>query len=152
MKRGFATTICLLLPVLLSGCIANNTDFSLSEDGQGHNPNVFRALDSAASITNESNDTLMSIRWTEAYHEMNWAEVSVNLMIGDTLYACSISGGDPCLISQDGDDDSIWEVGEFLTLSENDEDITGMVYGVTIEIRITYRGELVPGTSSVIVH
>ena len=148
MKRGIATTICLLLPVLLSGCIANNTDFSLSEGDQGHNPNVFRALDSAASTTNESNDTLMSIRWTEAYQEMNWAEVSVNLMIGDTLYMCSISGDDPCLISQDGDDDSIWEIGEFLTLFENDADLIGS-NGGTIVIRIVYRGELVPGTDSV---
>ena len=148
MKRGIATTICLLLPVLLSGCIANNTDFSLSEGDQGHNPNVFRALDSAASITNESNDTLMSIRWTEAYQELNWAEVSVKLMIGDTLYMCSISGDDPCLISQDGDDDSIWEIGEFLTLFENDADLIGS-NGGTIVIRIVYRGELVPGTDSV---
>ena len=148
MKRGIATTICLLLPVLLSGCIANNTDFSLSEGDQGHNPNVFRALDSAAATTNESNDTLMSIRWTKAYQEMNWADVSVNLMIGDTLYMCSISGDDPCLISQDGDDDSIWEIGEFLTLFENDADLIGS-NGGTIVIRIVYRGELLPGTDSV---
>jgi hypothetical protein len=147
MKRGIATTICLLLPVMLTGCIAENMDFG-AESAENQKPNQYRALDSAASTTDESNDTLMSIRWTEAYHVMNWAEVSVKFMIGDTVYTCSISGDDPCLISQDGDDDSIWEIGEFLTISENDADLIWSDGG-TIEIRITYRGELVPGTSSV---
>ena len=149
MKRGFATTICLLLPVLLSGCIANNTDFCLSEGDQGHNPNVFRALDSAASINNESNDTLMSIRWQHAEDDLNWAFVIIKLTVGDNTHDCGIDGTDDCAIGQDGDDAGLWQVGEFLTLSENAADICGGAGEVTCEVNIhvTYRGTVVAGTS-----
>jgi hypothetical protein len=91
----------------------------------------------------------MRISWQYAEDDLNWAFVVMKLSVGDMTYDCSTGPDTDCLIAQDGSDDALWELSEFITLSENGEDIAS---GTTdISIYITYRGTAVAGTSSVTV-
>ena len=55
-----------------------------------------------------------------------------------------------CSIGQDGSDDSVWETGEFLILSESGSNIAG-VGTTTIDMYVTYRGTAVAGSDDVAV-
>jgi len=147
MRKGITTLICLLMAtIMLSGCLERWLDI---EETQSGTENVFRATDSAATSTEGTNDTLFVISWTEAYDDLYWGDVSMKLQVGDTIYDCTIEGDD-CLISQDGDDDIIWQTNEFLTISENDVYIVGSS-GASIDLYISYRGTLISGSNLVYV-
>ena len=147
MRKGITTLICLLMvTIMLSGCLERWLDI---EETQSGTENVFRATDSAATSTEGTNDTLFVISWTEAYDDLYWGDVSMKLQVGDTIYDCTIEGDD-CLISQDGDDDIIWQTNEFLTISENDVYIVGSS-GASIDLYISYRGTLISGSNLVYV-
>ncbi len=111
--------------------------------------NSFSASDASASVTSDSNDVLMRISWQYAEDELNWAFVVMKLTVGDTTYNCGTGANDYCSISQDGSDDALWELSEFLTLSENGANIAEG--STTIELYITYRGTAVAGTSQITV-
>jgi len=115
----------------------------------GSTRNSYTADDAAAGISTANTDTLMSIRWQHAEDDLNWAFVIIKLTIGDNTHDCGIDGTDNCAIGQDGDDAGLWQIGEFLTLSENDADICGGAGEVTCEVNVhvTYRGTVVAGTS-----
>jgi len=104
--------------------------------------------DSEGAATNDTNDTMMSVRWMQSSGELNWDLVSITLEVGDTVYRCSIQTDEACLITQSGEHDNSWEPPEILTLLENEVNIVGSS-GATIVIRITYSGELIQGTDSV---
>ena len=147
MRKGITTLICLLMTtIMLSGCLERWLDI---EETQSGTENVFSATDSAATSTEGTNDTLFVISWTEAYDDLYWGDVSMKLQVGDTIYDCTIEGDD-CLISQDGDDDIIWQTNEFLTISENDVYIVGSS-GASIDLYISYRGTLISGSNLVYV-
>ena len=131
---------------MLSGCLERWLDI---EDTQSGTENVFSATDSAATSTEGTNDTLFVISWTEAYDDLYWGDVSMKLQVGDTIYDCTIEGDD-CLISQDGDDDIIWQTNEFLTIAENDVYIVGSS-GASIDLYISYRGTPISGSNLVFV-
>ena len=91
----------------------------------------------------------MRITWQHAEDDLNWAFVVFRLSVGDNTFDCSTGADEECSIAQDGVDDALWETGEFLTLSENGNDIAS---GTTdIGMYVTYRGTAVAGTSSVTV-
>ena len=69
------------------------------------------------------------------------------MTVGNSTYYCSTAGDQECSIAQDGNDDAIWETGEFLTLSESGTDIANGA--TTIDMYVTYRGTAVAGTSDV---
>ena len=147
MRKGTTTLICLLMTtIMLSGCLEQWLDV---EETQSGTENVFRATDSAATSTESTNDTLFVISWTEAYDDLYWGDVSMKLQVGDTVYECTTEGDD-CLISQDGDDDIIWQTNEFLTISENDVYIVGSS-GASIDLYISYRGTPLSGSNLVYV-
>jgi hypothetical protein len=114
-------------------------------------PNIYTADDVSAAITAENNDTLMQIRWQHAEDDLNWAFVSMRLEVADNVFDCSIDGSSDCVIAQDGADAGLWEVGEFLQLSENSADICGGAGEGTcdVNIYISYRGAVVAGTSDI---
>jgi hypothetical protein len=129
-----------------------NLDNSLASDQpESGTRNSYTADDANAAISTGNTDTLMSIRWQHAEDDLNWAFVSIKLTVGDNTYDCSIDGLDDCAIAQDGDDAGLWQVGEFLTLSENVADICGGAGEDTcdVNIHVTYRGSVVAGTSDV---
>ena len=73
----------------------------------------------------------------------------MKLEVGDTVYDCSITGGD-CFISQDGDDETLWQTNEFLTIMENDVNFVGGS-GAIVNLYISYRGTQIAGSDSVYV-
>jgi len=147
MRKGVTTLICLLMvAIMLSGCLEQLIE------GESHEPgsrSIYRASDTASSPTDDGDDILISIRWDEAYEDLEWESVVMKLEVGDTLYACTITGED-CIISQDGDNDNLWETNEFLTISENNVDIVGSS-GAVVNLYITYRSTLISGSDSVYV-
>ena len=90
----------------------------------------------------------MSVRWQHAEDDLNWAFVVMKLSVGDSTYDCSTAGDQECSIAQDGNDDALWETGEFLTLSESGAAIAGDG-STTIDLYVTYRGTAVAGDDSV---
>ena len=148
MRKGVPTLLCLLLvSVMLSGCVERWT--GMDEEREPGTQNVYRATDSAATTTEGSNDTLFSIRWNEANDDLYWGYVVMKLEVGDTVYDCSITGGD-CFISQDGDDETLWQTNEFLTIMENDVNFVGGS-GAIVNLYISYRGTQIAGSDSVYV-
>jgi len=147
MRKGVTTLICLLMvAIMLSGCLEQLIE------GESHEPgsrSIYRASDTASSPTDDGDDILISIRWDEAYEDLEWESVVMKLEVGDTLYACTITGED-CIISQDGGNDNLWETNEFLTISENNVDIVGSS-GAIVNLYITYRSTLISGSDSVYV-
>ena len=115
----------------------------------GGTSNHYTADDAAANTSEGTDDTLMSVRWQHAEDDLNWAFVVIKLSVGDSTYDCSTAGDQECSIAQDGNDDALWETGEFLTLSESGSDIANGA--TTIDLYVTYRGTAVAGDDSVTV-
>ena len=122
-----------------------------SDQPESGTRNSYTADDANAAISTGTSDTLIQIRWQHAEDDLNWAFVIIKLTVGDNTYDCGIDGTDDCAIAQDGDDAGLWQVGEFLTLSENSADICGGAGEVTcsVNIHVTYRGTVVAGTSDI---
>ena len=147
MRKANSAQICLLLiAIMLSGCMERLVASDYHEPGSR---SVYQAADTASSPTDERNDVLISIRWDVAYEDLDWDSITMKLEVDGTPFDCSISDGD-CLISQDGDDDNLWETNEFLTIMENDVDIVGSS-GSNVQLYILYRGDLISGTTEVLV-
>ena len=148
MRKGVATLLCLLLvSIMLSGCVERWT--GMDEEREPGTQNVYRATDSDATTTDGANDTLFSIKWNEAYDDLYWGYVVMKLEVGDTVYDCSITGGD-CFITQDGDDETLWQTNEFLIIMENDVNFVGGS-GAIVNLHISYRGTQIAGSDSVYV-
>ena len=109
--------------------------------------NSYTATDATAGVSAADDDTLMRITWQHAEDDLNWAFVVMKLTVGDNTFDCSTGADEECSIAQDGSDDALWETGEFLTLSENGNDIATST--TEIGMYVTYRGTAVAGTSSV---
>ncbi len=73
----------------------------------------------------------------------------MKLTVYDMSYDCSTGDDTDCKITQDGADPALWEKGEFLTLSENGENIAEGT--TTIDMYVTFRGTAVAGSSDVVV-
>jgi hypothetical protein len=125
-----------------------------SDQPESGTRNSYTADDSAGSISTGNTDTLMQIRWQHAEDDLNWAFVIIKLTVGDNIYDCGIDGTDDCVIAQDGADAGLWEVGEFLQLSENAADICGGAGEGTcdVNIHVTYRGTVVAGTGNLVLY
>ena len=117
----------------------------------GATSNSYTADDADADTTDGTDDALISMRWQHAGGDLNWADVVIKLSVGDNTYDCAPDASQECTIGQDGDDDSVWETGEFLILSESGSDIAGASGATTIDVYVTYRGTAVAGDDSVTV-
>jgi len=155
MKKGSLALIGMILLVLMPGCttpwgygMANEA----ARENMEMNLGVYNADDAADTATDDSNDTLMRIDWSEVGDDLDWNRVQpLRLSIGDNVYDCSIHGNQPCLIQQHGgDDDNLWEFGEIIFIFENGENIAGASGGV-VEIHISYEGSKIIGTDSIYV-
>lgn len=142
-----ATILMVAITVVLAGVLYVWANSLAADQPESGTRNSYTAEDASAQISDAEDDTLMSIRWQHAEDDLNWAFVVMKLTVGDATYDCSTDGTDDCTIAQDGDDDGVWETGEFLTLSEN----AAICAGTTcqVDIYVTYRGTAVAGTDSV---
>ena len=113
----------------------------------GGTSNSYTADDADASTSAGTDDVLISVRWQHAEDDLNWAFVVMKLSVGDSTFDCSTAGDQECSIAQDGNDDALWETGEFLTLSESGSDIANGA--TTIDMYVTYRGTAVAGEDTV---
>jgi hypothetical protein len=82
---------------------------------------------------------------------LSWTFVRMQITVGDNVYKCSIAGGDPCEITQQGGDISnSWEPGEYVLLSENGVQICDEV-GCLVGISVVYNGNTVAGAGNTVV-
>ena len=144
-----ATILMVAITVVLAGVLYVWANSLAADQPDSGTRNSYTAEDASATTSAATDDTLMRISWQHAEDDLNWAFVVMKLTVGDMSYDCGTGADDDCSIAQDGDDAMLWEKGEFLTLSENGENIAE---GTTsIDLYVTYRGTIVAGTSDVVV-
>ena len=144
-----ATILMVAITVVLAGVLYVWANSLAADQPESGTRNSYTADDAAASTTANTDDALISVRWQHAEDDLNWAFVVMKLSVGDLTYDCSTDGTVECIIGQDGSDDSVWETGEFLILSESGTDIANGA--TTIDMYVTYRGTAVAGTDDVTV-
>ena len=146
-----ATILMVAITVVLAGVLYVWANSLAADQPESGTRNSYTADDAAASTSANTDDVLMSVRWQHAEDDLNWAFVVMKLSVGDNTYDCAPDASQECTIGQDGDDDSVWETGEFLILSESGTDIAGGDGATTIDVYVTYRGTAVAGDDSVTV-
>ena len=144
-----ATILMVAITVVLAGVLYVWANSLAADQPDSGTRNSYTAEDASAATSASDDDTLMRISWQHAEDDLNWAFVVMKLTVDDMSYDCGTGADDDCSIAQDGDDPALWEKGEFLTLSENGEDIASGT--TTIDLYVTYRGTAVAGSSSVTV-
>ena len=142
-----ATILMVAITVVLAGVLYVWANSLAADQPESGTRNSYTATDATASTSAADDDTLMRITWQHAEDDLNWAFVVMKLTVGDNTFDCSTGADEECSIAQDGSDDALWETGEFLTLSENGNDIATST--TEIGMYVTYRGTAVAGTSSV---
>jgi hypothetical protein len=139
------------ITVVLAGVLYVWANSLAADQPESGTRNSYTADDADADTSDLDNDALISMRWQHAEDNLNWAFVVMKLSVGDNTYDCAPDASQECTIGQDGDDDSVWETGEFLILSESGTDIAGDSGATTIDVYVTYRGTAVAGDDSVTV-
>ena len=144
-----ATILMVAITVVLAGVLYVWANSLAADQPESGTRNSYTADDANAQTTSDTDDALISVRWQHAEDDLNWAFVVMKLSVGDNTYDCSTDGSEECSIGQDGSDDSVWETGEFLILSESGSDIADGA--TTIDMYVTYRGTAVAGSDDVTV-
>ena len=144
-----ATILMVAITVVLAGVLYVWANSLAADQPESGTRNSYTADDASASTSSATDDALISVRWVHAEDDLNWAFVVIRLSVGDNTYDCSTDGSEECSIGQDGSDDSVWETGEFLILSESGSDIADG--STTIDMYVTYRGSVVAGSDDVTV-
>ena len=142
-----ATILMVAITVVLAGVLYVWANSLAADQPESGTRNSYTADDASAQTSSATDDALISVRWQHAEDDLNWAFVVMKLSVGDSTYDCSTAGDQECSIAQDGNDDALWETGEFLTLSESGENIAGSS-ATTIDLYVTYRGTAVAGDDS----
>ena len=142
-----ATILMVAITVVLAGVLYVWANSLAADQPESGTRNSYTADDASAQTTSDTDDALISVRWEYAEDDLNWAFVVIRLSVGDNTYDCSTDGSEECVIGQDGSDDSVWETGEFLMLSESGSDIANGA--TTIDMYVTYRGTAVAGSDDV---
>ena len=142
-----ATILMVAITVVLAGVLYVWANSLAADQPESGTRNSYTADDANAQTTANTDDALISVRWQHAEDDLNWAFVVMKLSVGDNTYDCSTDGTEECSIGQDGSDDSVWETGEFLILSESGSDIADGA--TTIDMYVTYRGTAVAGSDDV---
>ena len=142
-----ATILMVAITVVLAGVLYVWANSLAADQPESGTRNSYTADDASAQTTSDTDDALISVRWQHAEDDLNWAFVVMKLSVGDNTYDCSTDGSEECSIGQDGSDDSVWETGEFLILSESGSDIADGA--TTIDMYVTYRGTAVAGSDDV---
>ena len=144
-----ATILMVAITVVLAGVLYVWANSLAADQPESGTRNSYTATDATASTSAADDDTLMRITWQHAEEDLNWAFVTMRLIVGNNTYYCSTAGDQECSISQDGYDDALWETGEFLTISESGSDIAnGATY---LGLWFTYRGTEIAGDEYVAV-
>jgi flagellin-like protein len=145
-----ATILMVAITVVLAGVLYVWANSLASDQPDAGTLNNFKAEDASDAISDQTDDTLLKLRWIDANDALNWAFVTLKLEVGDNAYDCSVQTGEDCSITQDGSDDGVWETNEFIQLHEAGTEICGLAgVSCTINIYIQYDGSTVVGTQTV---
>ena len=148
-----ATILMVAITVVLAGVLyvwANNLAAE-GTDTSMQTLNTYSADDATGDASSGTGDNLIRMQMT-GKDTLSWTFVRIQLAVGDTIHKCSVAGGDPCAIDQQGGDNAnSWEPGEFIFLSENGTDICNDI-GCRVDISVTYKDNTVSGDSSIIVN
>ena len=142
-----ATILMVAITVVLAGVLYVWANSLAADQPESGTRNSYTATDADDDASGATDDALIRITWQHAEDDLNWAFVVMKLSVGDNTFDCSTDGSEECAISQDGSDDSVWETGEFLMLSESGTDIANGA--TTIDMYVTYRGTAVAGSDDV---
>ena len=148
-----ATILMVAITVVLAGVLyvwANNLAAE-GTDTQTQTLNTYDADDANADASSGTTDILIRLQMTGA-DTLSWTFTNIQLSVGDTVYTCTVGGGDACTISQQGGDNgNAWEPGEFIFLSESGTNICSTV-GCNVGISVTYNDNTVAGSGSQLVN
>ena len=142
-----ATILMVAITVVLAGVLYVWANSLAADQPESGTRNSYTASDANGDATGGTADDLIRVTWQHAEDDLNWAFIVMKLSVGDNTFDCSTDGSEECVIGQDGSDDSVWETGEFLMLSESGSDIANGA--TTIDMYVTYRGTAVAGSDDV---
>jgi len=142
-----ATILMVAITVVLAGVLYVWANSLAADQPESGTRNSYTASDANGGATSGTADDLIRVTWQHAEDDLNWAFIVMKLSVGDNTFDCSTDGSEECVIGQDGSDDSVWETGEFLMLSESGSDIANGA--TTIDMYVTYRGTAVAGSDDV---
>ena len=142
-----ATILMVAITVVLAGVLYVWANSLAADQPESGTRNSYTASDANGDATSGTADDLIRVSWLHAEDDLNWAFIVMKLSVGDNTFDCSTDGSEECVIGQDGSDDSVWETGEFLMLSESGSDIANGA--TTIDMYVTYRGTAVAGSDDV---
>ena len=142
-----ATILMVAITVVLAGVLYVWANSLAADQPESGTRNSYTASDANGDATSGTADDLIRVTWQHAEDDLNWAFIVMKLSVGDNTFDCSTDGSEECVIGQDGSDDSVWETGEFLMLSESGSDIANGA--TTIDMYVTYRGTAVAGSDDV---
>ncbi len=141
-----ATILMVAITVVLAGVLyvwANNLASEGTDTSVG-TLNTYTTEDAEDETGPGAEDTLVKMQMT-GKDDLAWSFIKITLSVGDNVYTCSVVAGDDCQISQAaGDNDNAWEPGEYLFLSEGDEDICSEAECL-LQISVTHNGRTVAG-------
>ena len=142
-----ATILMVAITVVLAGVLYVWANSLAADQPESGTRNSYTASDANGDATSGDSDDLIRVTWQHAEDDLNWAFIVMKLSVGDNTFDCSTDGSEECVIGQDGSDDSVWETGEFLMLSESGSDIANGA--TTIDMYVTYRGIVIAGSDDV---
>ena len=147
-----ATILMVAITVVLAGVLyvwANNLAAE-GTDTSMQTLNTYSADDANGDASAGTGDALIMMQMT-GKDTLSWTFVRLQISVGDNVYKCSIAGGDPCTITQQGGDISnSWEPAEYVLLSENGADIC-TDQGCQVGISVIYNGNTVAGAGNTVV-
>jgi len=141
-----ATILMVAITVVLAGVLyvwANNLASEGTDTSVG-TLNTYTTEDAEDETGPGADDTLVKMQLT-GKDDLAWSFVKITVSVGDNVYTCSVVAGDDCEISQAaGDNDNAWEPGEYLFLSEGNDDICSEA-DCLLKISVTHNGRTVAG-------
>lgn len=112
-KSSLVLCVLLLFSLSTSGCFSNTDDYYYSVIDPKENSNSIETSDVLFTLVLENDGGV----------DMDISDLVVIIEKSDSLI-CDISGTEgSCIVVQSGSDDSLWEIGEKLNITENGVDI-----------------------------
>ena len=132
--------------------VTANSNLPTCGPNDGYVHNTFAAQDASSSVSNAPDDIMISVSWTCADFDINWADTSILLSVnGAAPITCGpASNPSDCMIEQTGPSDTAWEIDETIYLKENGADICTSG-GCSIDIQIIHDGQQLSGSTTVMV-
>ena len=112
-RHWFVLSLLLVFSFSTSGCLETTEDYYYSVTDPESNSN-----------SEEDSDVLFTLTLDSGEADMDISDLVVIIEPNEAAHTCVASGtGGNCIMVQSGSDDSLWEIGEVLSITENGVDI-----------------------------